>query len=179
MSVHLVIDGYNLLYQAGNLISQKISLEEQRNKLIELLTSYKKIKRHKITLVFDGTNSPPFLDPILTKGITIKFSKRGELADSLIKKIAKKEKEKAIIVSSDNEIIEYSAMQGASTITSEEFTKKISVTNFEMSLNSFKEQDFDSDEKFWQGHTKKKGSSRKLSKKERKNKIKINKLIIF
>ena len=178
MSLHIVIDGYNFIYQSKGLISQKGTLEEQREKLIELLISYKKIKSHKITVVFDGTNAPSFLlDPVSTKGIKIKFSQKGEIADVLIKRISKRDGAKVVIVSSDNDIVNYATSQGSSTINSEEFAKKIISVKFQGSNSEMLfEKLLDEEEKVWPGHTKKKGASRKLSKKERKNKLKTDKL---
>ncbi len=67
-----------------------------------MLAAYRKIKPHRITVVFDGHHSPAFSQQrARKKGIAIRFSRRGESADDLIKRMASKEREKALVVSSD------------------------------------------------------------------------------
>ena len=60
MSLHIIIDGYNLIRQSkklGDLDLQDIRLG--RDALVEMLAMYKKFKAHRITVVFDGTGSCP------------------------------------------------------------------------------------------------------------------------
>src|SRR4030042_998160 len=109
MSMHIIIDGYNLIRQSrffSPLDNQDIQLG--RDALIDTLAAYKKVKGHKITVVFDGARAPFFAgsrDQI--KGIKIKFSGNGESADTVIKRMAAGEKEKALIVSSDLDVINF------------------------------------------------------------------------
>ena len=59
MSVHIIIDGYNLIRQSAALkIIDKNDLQLGRETLINKLAAYKRIKGHQITIVFDG--SPEF-----------------------------------------------------------------------------------------------------------------------
>jgi hypothetical protein len=58
MAVHIIIDGYNLIRQSAELSPlDRIDLQQGREALLELLAAYKKIKRHHITVVFDGTDA--------------------------------------------------------------------------------------------------------------------------
>ena len=106
MSIHIIIDGYNLIRQSSSLsLLDHQDLQLGREALVVMLAKYKRIKHHKITVVFDGTNALSFSghrDYI--DGIEIKFSRFGESADSVIKKIAAGEKEKALVVSSDRDV---------------------------------------------------------------------------
>lgn len=173
MSLHIIIDGYNLIRQTPRLANyDRQDIELGRQMLIEELALYKKTKHHRITVVFDGAQAPLFSqsrDRI--KGIDIQFSRLEETADTLIKKIAAKEKQKALVVTSDREIVEYAISHGAAVIRSQDFGGKIvlAVRGRDDVSDSY-------DDKGWNVSTKKKGPSRRLSKRERKNKLKISKL---
>lgn len=173
MSLHIIIDGYNLIRQSPRLKRlDHQDIQFGRQKLLEELALYKKRKRHRITVVFDGANAPVFTqqqDRI--KGIDIQFSRTGESADTIIKRMAAGEKEKALIVSSDRDIVVFAMSQGAAVISSPHFSEKIA--------RIAPTPDDNSDSlaaKSWNPSTKKKGPSRRLSKRERKNKMKTRKL---
>lgn len=173
MSLHIIIDGYNLIRQTPRLASyDRQDIELGRQILIEELAHYKRTKHHRITVVFDGAQASLFSqsrDRI--SGIDIQFSRPEQTADTLIKKLAAKEKQKALVVSSDREIVEYAISHGAAVIRSQDFGEKIVSTARGQNnvSNSF-------DDKSWNPSTKKKGPSRRLSKRERKNRLKISKL---
>jgi uncharacterized protein len=173
MAIHIIIDGYNLIRQSDALhMLDQQDIEAGRDALIDLLAAYKKIKPHKITVVFDAANAPLFSNRNdSVKGIKIKFSGPGETADTVIKKIASSKKEKALIVTSDKDIINFVSSQGASTICSTEFEEKIRMADYMMVKGLY-----DEDETGWMPTTKKKGPKRRLSKKERRNRVKVNKL---
>ncbi len=168
MSLHIIIDGYNLIRQSHTL--SRLDLEDLqlgREALVDKLAAYKKIKRHKITVVFDGTNAPLFsFHKDRTKGIRIVFSQRGELADQVIKKMTAKEKQKALIVTSDRNLVDYAVSQGASTISSPEFEGRMTQSLFMDTTGA----DIDESETDgWKPTTKKKGPKKRRSKKDRKN----------
>jgi hypothetical protein len=173
MSVHIVIDGYNLIRQSNSLSTfDRQDIQLGREALIDTLAAYKRIKHHKITIVFDGTNAPPFSqhkDQI--KGIKIKFSRSGETADTVIKRIVAKEREKALVVSSDLDVVNFAALNGAATISSPEFEEKIIMAAY-MDTKGVENEDSGG----WIPTTKKKGPSRRLSKRKRRNMVKIRKL---
>ena len=94
MSVHIIIDGYNLALQSDEFGSfSGNDLQTGREKLIKALAAYKKIKRHRITVVYDGTKYPSFSrHKEFISGIEVIFSRQGEIADSVIKRIVDIEK---------------------------------------------------------------------------------------
>ena len=173
MSIHIIIDGYNLIRRSNSLSTlDQQDIQLGREALIHNLSAYKKIKRHMITVVFDGTHAPPLSqhqDQI--KGIKIKFSRNGETADTVIKEITAREKEKALVVSSDRDVINFSASQGAATISSPAFEEKITMAVY-MDTKGIVDQPQDG----WVPTTKKKGPSRRLSKRKRRNRVKTKKL---
>ena len=173
MSIHIIIDGYNLIRQSAALSR----LDEQdimlgRDSLVDMLAAYRKIKPHRITVVFDGHHSPVFSQTQdRRKGIAIRFSPRGESADNVIKQMAMKEREKALVVSSDIEVVNSVAAYGAATISSALFEDKIGLAGQIDGLETTNEE-----RQGWKPTTKKKGPSRRLSKKKRRNRMKIKKL---
>jgi hypothetical protein len=175
MSVHIIIDGYNLIRQSSSLkkIDQN-DLQLGREALIDRLAAYKRFKGHQITVVFDG--SPDFFlfgSAQQEKGIRIKFSKHGETADAVIKRMASLEREKALIVSSDNDVVRVSASSGAAVISAGEFEEKMALA----ALMDIKGQASESgSEHGWSATTKKKGEGKKLPKKARRNIKKLTKL---
>ncbi|MBC2695357.1 MAG: NYN domain-containing protein [Desulfobacteraceae bacterium] len=173
MSLHIIIDGYNLIRQSTTLSDlDRQNIQLGREALLNMLVAYKKIKRHKITVVFDGTNAPfLFQREDKIKGVEIKFSRNGELADTVIKKMAAKEREKALVVSSDMGIVNAVASQGASTISSPMFEEKIAMAEY-MSAKGVDRENKGG----WIPTTKKKGPRKRLSKIKRKNRLKIKKL---
>ena len=174
MSVHIVIDGYNLIRQSPTFsVIDRRSLEEGRDVLLECLASYKKVKRHPITVVFDGTGADTHMEQSTRwKGIRILFSRPGELADTVIKRIAARERERAIVVTSDREIADFAARHGAASIDSIEFENKINMaTHTDPDLMGFSEE-----EEGWTPTTRKKGPSRRSSKRDRKKRTKTRKL---
>ena len=118
MSIHIIIDGYNLIRQSKKLSAlDQQDIQLGRDTLVGMLATYKKIKAHRITVVFDGTGSPVLSrQRDRQKGITIVFSKNGESADTVIKQMARREGEKALVVSSDLDIVHSAESRGAATI---------------------------------------------------------------
>ncbi|MBW2604557.1 MAG: NYN domain-containing protein [Deltaproteobacteria bacterium] len=173
MSIHIIIDGYNLIRQSNSFSDlDRRDIQLGREALLDTLASYQRIKRHMITVVFDGTNAPPFSQrENRVKGIKVRFSRSGETADSLIKRMASREREKALVVSSDLDIVNFAAAKGAATVSSSDFEEKIAMAVY-MDTKGVERED----EGGWFPTTKKKGPSKRLSKRKRRNRIKISKL---
>lgn len=173
MPIHIIIDGYNLIRQSTALSAldrQDIMLG--REALVKQLATYRKIKSHRITVVFDARHSPLFSQQTdRYKGIAIRFSRRGESADDVIKRMAREEREKALVVSSDREIVNYAALCGAATISAPQFENKI-----EIAIQVERHAAANENDSGRASRPKKKGPARRLSKKLRRNRMKIKKL---
>ncbi len=174
MALHIIIDGYNLIRQSNTLsVLDQQDLQMGREALINALASYKRIKGHRITVVFDGTDAEIFSqtkDQI--KGIDIRFSRIGEQADAVVKKLAAQLREKALVVSSDREIADFALSKGATPISSTEFEERLIMATY---LET-KGTDDIHEESGWNPTTRKKGPQRRVSKKDRRRKIKLRKL---
>ena len=173
MSIHIIIDGYNLIRQSNSFSDlDRQDIQLGREALLETLAAYRKIKHHKLTVVFDGTNAPPLSQhEIRIKGIKVKFSRKGELADSVIKRMVNREREKALVVSSDLDIANFATAKGSATIGSLDFEEKIAMAMY-MDTKGLETTDNGG----WVPTTKKKGPSKRLPKRKRRNRIKIRKL---
>lgn len=170
MALHIIIDGYNFILQSDMFSSHAI--QDAREALVDALAAYKRLRGHKITIVFDGSNAPLFTqNRDLRKGINITFSRKAELADTVIKRMAARERQKALVVSSDREIVEFASLQGAATISSPMFEEKIATAHL-LDVN----EDAVMENEGWVPTTKKKGPKRRLSKRQRRNRKKIRKL---
>jgi len=174
MSIHIIIDGYNLIRQSKKLSAFELQdFQLGREALVDWLAIYKKIKAHRITVIFDGAGSPWFSQQRdRHKGITIVYSCDGESADNLIKQMARQEGEKALVVSSDLDIVRSAEAWNAVTISAQDFEKKLSLSLLYVDGTEINRDAHNG----WTPTTKKKGPARRLSKKKRKAKAKIRKL---
>ncbi len=132
MAIHLLIDGYNLLHQIPEMaLLMQEDPEEARKALIERLRVYQKLRRHRITVVFDAWGQEEPRRKVNLKGIQVVFTAPGETADDYLKRVAVKEKERAVVVSSDREIRSYVETYGAVSITSREFLMRLEAALYE------------------------------------------------
>jgi predicted RNA-binding protein with PIN domain len=174
MALHIVIDGYNLIRQSRQFSDiDKLDMQMGREALVSALAAYKKIKPHPITVVFDGHTAETGMPRRnQMKGIRIRFSRSGELADHVIKRIASREKEKLLVVSSDLEIMNHAESVGAAVLSSAEFEERLIMAAY----LDMKGADEAAPRVGKRTGTRKKGPARRLPKRKRKMQKKISKL---
>jgi uncharacterized protein len=104
--MHLIVDGYNVIRQSPRLqILDVQDLQSGREALLELLALYRRRSQHKVTVVFDGWQRGDLKETRdRYQGILIVYSRRGERADEVIKRLLHQERERALVVTSDREI---------------------------------------------------------------------------
>ncbi len=170
--MHIVVDGYNLIRQSSEFRRfEQRGLEAGRKYLIERLSLYKKVRGHAITVVFDGWDRGPSTEErTREKAITIIFSRRGEKADDVIRRMASQEGKTLLIVTSDRDLAYAAARFGATIISSHRFEENLIQADF----GSFTEKE--DPEKRTVSSTKKKGPSKKIPKYKRANLSKLTKL---
>ncbi len=173
MAVHLIIDGYNLIRRSSSLSSiDERSLEDGRKALMELLHDYRKIRGHKITVVFDGKHSYNLgREKERINGMDVLYSKRGEEADTVIAELARKMGTGVTIVTSDNGLLARIRAHGSVGVTSGEFEFKL-----REALYGDKYDEYGRDEEDYPQKGRKKGLSRRPSKKEKLKKARLKKL---
>lgn len=176
MLMHIIIDGYNLIRQSDFLRRhEKQSLAAGRQALILNLSEYKRKKRHNITVVFDGWESGSAQEERDRQGnINIIYSRRGEKADDVIKKLADSSSEETIIVSSDREIVSYVTRRGRTALSSIEFETLMCKAIVEPSISDFTAEKEADDEIDYPSS--KKGPAKRLPRAKRHKQTKIKKL---
>jgi predicted RNA-binding protein with PIN domain len=113
---HLVVDGYNVT-KTGY---PSLPLEKQRLRLLGGLAVLAAQSGAEITCVFDGADldMPVLLAP--PRGVRVLFSKAGETADELIRRLVRAEPpgRQIVVVSADREIADGVAKVGARPVAS-------------------------------------------------------------
>ena len=169
--MELIIDGYNLLH-AGRL-PMALSAEElqrERERLVEELSSYRQARSCGITVVFDGWKTGWAVEKKeRRKGIDLIFSQMGEKADDVIKRLVKDKGPGKVVITSDRDVARYVEKMGAAVIPSEQFRERMD----RPFVSGGKDTDEEEDE---QPGFKRKGPSRRLSKKEKRAKAALRKL---
>ncbi len=173
MAIHLIIDGYNLIRQSPELSGMdRQDLQLGREALVDMLVAYKKLKPHKITVVFDGTAEPSLYGSRdRVRGIAIRYSQGGESADDVIRRMARREKAKALVVSSDREVMSAAESAGATVLDSAAFEEKIAMARY-LAIKGGEETVSSG----WVPTTRKKGPSRRLPKRKRRARARVKKL---
>jgi predicted RNA-binding protein with PIN domain len=173
MSVHIIIDGYNLIRQSSRFAAlDRRDLQEGREALIAALSAYRKLRPHPITVVFDAALA---IDGGMRRdrqgGVEIRFSGYGESADSLIRRMAAVERERALVVSSDRAVADGAAACGAAVIDAPAFEQRL-----DMALAMAGDEGPAGASSGWVPTTRKKGPSRRLPKRKRRNSARLDKL---
>lgn len=174
--MHIIVDGYNLIRQSDTFRHFEMkSLEQGRNALIRSLARYRKLKGHRITVVFDGwEGGSPREERDRAGGVEIIYSSLGEKADEVIKRLLGQGIEENLVVTSDREIATFAARRGRTAITSAAFDALLQQSAPESpAADPFGGKDFDDDDRTGM---KRKGPSRRLSKQKRAALVRLKKL---
>jgi hypothetical protein len=177
--MHIIIDGYNLIRQSDALRRyERLSLEAGRNALARSVSHYKKQKGHKVTVVFDGWQGGPVEEERdKLSGIDIIYSRKGEKADEVIKRMVQDRAEEVVVVTSDRDIADFVSRRGGTAISSQEFDglmgrAKTAVTG----QGGHNEERSGKEDDATTGRAKKKGPSRRLSRRKKSAMDRIRKL---
>jgi predicted RNA-binding protein with PIN domain len=176
-TMHILIDGYNLIRQSVSLKRfERQSLDAGRKALIAWLADYRKRKDHRITVVFDGWESGPAQEERdYACGISIIYSGRGVKADDVLKRITAATDEEIIVVSSDREISSYTTRRGKATLSSAEFEFIVNRQSSPSADDQIASQKDEEDEENSRPANKK-GTAHRLSRAQRHAQTKIRKL---
>jgi uncharacterized protein len=175
--MHIIVDGYNLIRQSDTFRqAERKSLEEGRNALIRSLAGYRKLRGHRITVVFDGwVGGSPREERDLAGGVEIIYSRLGEKADEVIKRLLQAGSEEIMVVTSDREIAGFAARRGKTSIASAAFASLLDGAAAGP-VSDDPPQTEDEDDEDRRTAAKKKGPSRRLSKQKRVALARIKKL---
>ncbi|MEU8262890.1 NYN domain-containing protein [Micromonospora sp. NPDC048999] len=120
---HLVVDGYNVTKRGFG----EMSLEQQRKRLISGLGGIAAQTGDEITVVFDGAERIHGLPPT-PRGVRVLFSRKGETADELIRRLVRAEPSgrTVVVVSSDREVAEGVRRHGAYPLGADSLLRRLS-----------------------------------------------------
>jgi predicted RNA-binding protein with PIN domain len=125
----VVIDGYNLIHSVPELRRElEISLEKGREALMKKLQSYLASRQVRITVVFDGSEPPPGVDPsFYGASLSVRFSRNPFKADPLIKEIIRSSdsKRSVTLVSKDADIVQYARSRKVNVLEPEAFYNRL------------------------------------------------------
>jgi predicted RNA-binding protein with PIN domain len=172
MALHLIIDGYNLIRQSPFFQEMDArELELGREALLAVLADYRQARpRHKITVVFDGWLGGDLKESRDRRsGMAVVYSRRGERADEVIKRLLEKERSRAVVVSSDRELQEYALEVNATWISAPEFE----MSHLRGTGAGFQE---DADETSAGHGSQKKGPAHRAPKRQRQRRQRLKKL---
>ncbi len=123
MSLHYIIDGYNVI--KNSFFSSAVNLNESRLSLIRFIEDKKPqgSLKNKVTIIFDG--SPGVSGPAINSICEVFFTK-GESADEKIKRLvsASPNPRTVIVVTDDREIRLFIRAIGAHPLGTKEFLAK-------------------------------------------------------
>jgi predicted RNA-binding protein with PIN domain len=167
--MRIVIDGYNLIRRIPELRAlDRSDLEAGRDGLVQELSTYRAGKGHPITVVLDGAESVHLGGGSeKVAGITLRYSARGQSADSVIQKMCR-EGQADLIVSGDREITDVAKRAGVTAVSPDLFWDKVQ----EEMYRRFKGEESEDVPRRGSGQA----GGRKLSKEQRRDRGRINKL---
>ncbi len=168
--MHLLIDGYNLIHTNRTLLQlNPIQLQQERERLIDQLSLYRQHRPCEMTVVFDGWQGGWVSENReKKKGVEVVFSPKGVKADEVIKRIIRERGAGTIVITSDREISKYAERLSVAVIPSGQFQVKMGKENVQMEKDMGEEDE--------ERGLKKKGPSRRPSKKEKRLKLALKKL---
>ncbi|HEX3003782.1 MAG TPA: NYN domain-containing protein [Angustibacter sp.] len=113
---HLIVDGYNVTKSAYG----DLPLADQRARLVAGLSTLQARTRAEITCCFDGAVVEGRVATPSARGVRVRFSAPGEIADELIRRLMRAEPEGrvVVVVSSDREVADGVRAAGARPVPS-------------------------------------------------------------
>jgi predicted RNA-binding protein with PIN domain len=120
---HLIVDGYNVTKRGFG----EVSLEQQRSRLVSGLGGLAAQTRAEVTVVFDGAERVVGLPPA-PRGVRVLFSRKGETADELIRRLVRAEPagRPVVVISSDKEVADGVRRHGAYPLGSDTLLRRLS-----------------------------------------------------
>jgi predicted RNA-binding protein with PIN domain len=121
--VHLVVDGYNVTKTAY----PDLPLETQRARLVGGLAALAARCGAEVTCCFDGATISGRVPSSSARGVRVLFSKPGETADELIRRLVRAEPagRPVVVVSSDREVADGVRRSGARPVASVALVRRL------------------------------------------------------
>ncbi len=102
-------------------------MEKARDELLSQLAEYRKGREHDITVVFDGYRNGMATQQVSYKeDITVIYTRLGEKADDVIKKMISREHREWLVVTADRDIVNHAWSSGSVPVVPDKFMGIIS-----------------------------------------------------
>jgi predicted RNA-binding protein with PIN domain len=120
--VHLLVDGYNVTKRGYG----ELDLEQQRNRLVKALSGIAAQTGAEVTVAFDGAERVHGL-PSTPRGVRVLFSRKGQTADELIRRLVRAEPDgrPVVVVSSDREVADGVRRAGAYPLPADALLRRL------------------------------------------------------
>lgn len=127
LPMSIIVDGYNYIGHSREL---DLSEPAAKDKIIYLMGQYCRRVHKSLTIVFDGNYFVDLANRKRRYGrVTVLYTSPIYTADEMIKKMIRKQEPKRrkalLVVSSDDEILQYTKSYGVSAVRSEDFENTI------------------------------------------------------
>lgn len=121
--VHLIVDGYNVT-KTGY---PDLPLEGQRSRLVNGLAALAARSGAEVTCCFDGATVHGRVPAVSARGVRVLFSKPGEIADELIRRLVRAEPtgRPVVVVSSDREVADGVRRAGARPVSAAALVRRL------------------------------------------------------
>jgi predicted RNA-binding protein with PIN domain len=119
------------LIDGNNVIGQRVGWHRDkpgsRRRLMQELARLARVKKIRVTVVFDGAPDPQFPDGSSCRGVKIFYSRRGSDADMRIVEMVESERNKKnlVVVTSDGKLASLVRANGVRVIRSGEFRQML------------------------------------------------------
>ena len=130
------------LVDGNNVMAERVGWHRDkpraRRRLMDDLAQFARLKRVRVSVVFDGAPEEQFADGASYKGVRVFYAERGSNADERIKRMVESERERRtlIVVTSDRALADYVRRCGSQVARSGEFRKRMEETLAETSHQS-------------------------------------------
>jgi predicted RNA-binding protein with PIN domain len=121
--VHLIVDGYNVTKTAW----PNSPLHSQRQRLVTALGALVAQRRIEVTVVFDGAELSGPVQLNSPRGVRVRFSPAGVIADEVIRQLVRAEPpgRPVVVVSTDREVAESIITMGARALSATTLINRI------------------------------------------------------
>jgi predicted RNA-binding protein with PIN domain len=121
--VHVIVDGYNVT-KTGY---PDLPLDQQRTRLVAGLVALVARSGAEVTCCFDGATVAGHIPSMSRRGVRVLFSKPGEIADELIRRLVRAEPQgrPVVVVSSDREVADGIRKHGARPVSSAALVRRL------------------------------------------------------
>jgi predicted RNA-binding protein with PIN domain len=121
--VHVIVDGYNVTKTGF----PDLTLEAQRARLVTGLAALAAQVGAEVTCCFDGAALTGRVPSVSARGVRVLFSKPGEIADELIRRLVRAEPSgrPVVVVSSDREVADGVRRDGARPVSAAALVRRL------------------------------------------------------